>query len=495
MLQVVHAMRKRLQSPDLHRAATGLQGVRMYSRGVAARRLYHLHLLPIAVAAIVFGTAVPVELRAAMWEAPSLSVIDFAINVLLYAPLGLALWRRPIAVTLTATGALSVAIEMLQIWYVERDPSPTDVVANVLGVAVGVIVAQYLAQAHRVKPDTLPIDWRLATSAAVGTVGLLVLWTLPVTPSNFANWDADFELLLGNERTADRPWRGTITALAILPAPLSRREVRAVEELTAPEVQAALLARGAYVLPAALTLEGQEAKRLPANVTHRLFRLAVERNALTVIARVVTADVHQEGPARLVSFSLDQFHRNFDLGQEGRQLVFRVRTPTSGPNGMDPYTETSPVLETNRATTVAATFDGTVARIYVDGQLRGRTNLAAAGCRVPTLCDADLPLATATLGGLLAAVVLATVRPRSRMGMMLLATLAAVVGIALLHLVQATPVPSPFAAWKPLMILVGAVCVSLATSGDLRAIESDVRTLERTIGGAGNSKTTPHGSN
>jgi hypothetical protein len=37
-----------------------------------------------------------------------------------------------------------------------------------------------------------------------------------------------------------------------------------------------------------------------------LFGLAVERNALTVIARMATADAHQDGPARcLVSFSLD----------------------------------------------------------------------------------------------------------------------------------------------------------------------------------------------
>jgi len=319
--QVVRAIRKRLQNPEPHRAATGLQGVRMYSRGFAARRPYHLHLLPIAIAAIVFGTAVPVELRPVMWGAPSLAVSDFAVNVLLYAPLGLALWRRPIAVTLTAAGALSVAIEVLQIWYVERDPSLTDVVANVLGVAVGVIAAQRLAQTHRVRPDTLPIDWRLATSAAVGTVVLFGLWALPAAPSNLANWDADFALLLGNERTADRPWRGTITALAILPVPLSRREVHAVEELVAPEVLAALVARGAYVLPAAITLEGQEARRLPVNVTRHLFRLAVERNALTVIARVATADVHQDGPARLVSFSRDPFHRNSTL------LLARMTAP------------------------------------------------------------------------------------------------------------------------------------------------------------------------
>ena len=244
-----------------------------------------------------------------------------------------------------------------------------------------------------------------------------------------------------------------------------------------PRGSSSLVARGAYVLPAAVTLEGQEARRLPADVTRHLFRLAVERNALTIIARVATADVHQDGPARLVSFSLDQFRRNFDLGQEGRRLVFRVRTPTSGPNGMNPHTETSPVLETNRVTTIAATFDGTVARVYVDGHLRGRTNLAAASCRVPTLCDADLPLATGALGGLLTVVALATVRPRSQMRIILLAVLAAVVGIALLHLTHATPAPSSFEAWRPPTVLVGAVWIGLATSGDLQAIESEIRTL------------------
>jgi hypothetical protein len=192
---------------------------------------------------------------------------------------------------------------------------------------------------------------------------------------------------------------------------------------------------------------------------------------------VATADVHQDGPARLVSFSLDQFHRNFDLGQEGRRLVFRVRTPISGPNGMNPHTETSPVLETNRITTIAATFDGTIARVYVDGYLRGRTNLAAASCRVPTLCDADLPVATAALGGLLTVVAIATVRPRSPMRTLLLAMLSAVIGIALLHLAHAMPAPAPFAAWRPLTVLLGAVWVSLATSGQLQVIESETRAL------------------
>ena len=289
----------------------------------------------------------------------------------------------------------------------------------------------------------MPIDWRLATSAAIGTVGLLVLWALPAAPSNFANWDADFELLLGNEHTADRPWRGTIAALAILPAPLSRREVRSVEELVAPEVRAALVARGASRPTGSRHSGGTGSQATPGR---RHTSLVPSRR------RAQRTHGHRPGghsrrtpgwPRTHVSFSLDQFRRNFDLGQEGRRLVFRVRTRTSGWNHMTPHTETSPVLETNRFTTIAATFDGTVARVYVDGHLRGRTNLAAASCRVPTLCDADLPLATGALGGLLTVVALATVRPRSQIRIILLAALAAVVGIALLHLTHATLASSP----------------------------------------------------
>ena len=46
----------------------------------------------------------------------------------------------------------------------------------------------------------------------------------------------------------------------------------------------------------------------------------------------------QSGPARIFSFSKDGFKRNFTIGQEGDQLLLRLRTTRTGENGMKPQT-------------------------------------------------------------------------------------------------------------------------------------------------------------
>lgn len=42
---------------------------------------------------------------------------------------------------------------------------------------------------------------------------------------DFSNWDADYPLLLGNERTGDRPWLGRIEQLTLYQGPMSATEV------------------------------------------------------------------------------------------------------------------------------------------------------------------------------------------------------------------------------------------------------------------------------
>ncbi len=50
-----------------------------------------LRLLPLALAVIIFCTAVPVEFRGPVMWSNGFDIGDFVTNVLLYAPLGLAL--------------------------------------------------------------------------------------------------------------------------------------------------------------------------------------------------------------------------------------------------------------------------------------------------------------------------------------------------------------------------------------------------------------------
>ena len=64
-----------------------------------------------------------------------------------------------------------------------------------------------------------------------------------------------------------------------------------------------------------------------------------ETNELSVETVLKTHDLSQTGPARIISFSLDPYRRNFTLGQERSRLILRLRTPLTGDNGMKPQTD------------------------------------------------------------------------------------------------------------------------------------------------------------
>ena len=67
-----------------------------------------------------------------------------------------------------------------------------------------------------------------------------------------------------------------------------------------------------------------------------LLKAAKQSNELTIETIATTPDLRQVGPARMITFSTDGFHRNFTLAQERDQLLLRLRTPRTGENGMKP---------------------------------------------------------------------------------------------------------------------------------------------------------------
>ncbi|HEX6361583.1 MAG TPA: hypothetical protein VFZ93_01400, partial [Albitalea sp.] len=97
-----------------------------FGEGVPAR----LQLWPLALGLIVFGTAVPVELRAPVAWTSGVALRDLVVNVLLYVPLGLC-WRpRGVLAGALAAACLSGAIELLQTRYFGRQAAGADVLAN-----------------------------------------------------------------------------------------------------------------------------------------------------------------------------------------------------------------------------------------------------------------------------------------------------------------------------------------------------------------------------
>ncbi|MBN1595887.1 hypothetical protein JW933_08180 [candidate division FCPU426 bacterium] len=99
-------------------------------------------------------------------------------------------------------------------------------------------------------------------------------------------------------------------------------------------------------------------------------------NELTLEAWVKADNLAQGGPARIISFSQDSAYRNFTLGAETTQYVFRVRTTDTSTNGT-PEFFTSPGLVTTNLTHVACTRNssGQVA-IYVDSLAVSTTTIS-----------------------------------------------------------------------------------------------------------------------
>ena len=94
----------------------------------------------------------------------------------------------------------------------------------------------------------------------------------------------------------------------------------------------------------------------------------VASGAFTVEVRVTPSRTRQVGPARIVGLSDGPFRRNFTLAQEGRDLVFRLRTSGTDPNGLSGEVALADVFRAGEERHLVATYrEGTIG-IFVDGR-------------------------------------------------------------------------------------------------------------------------------
>ena len=114
---------------------------------------------------------------------------------------------------------------------------------------------------------------------------------------------------------------------------------------------------------------GQLVSEVPAKRFHE--QLA-GGSGLTVEVWIRPYEASQEGPARIVSYSMDTSLRNFSLAQSGEGLVMRLRTTGTDLNGMNPHFEAPRVFHDaaawDRPRHIAFTYDCHEACFYVDGR-------------------------------------------------------------------------------------------------------------------------------
>lgn len=66
-------------------------------------------------------------------------------------------------------------------------------------------------------------------------------------------------------------------------------------------------------------------------------KTAIKQSRLVVSLDVRAARTYQVGPARILTLSEDPSYRNLTIGQQGMDLIVRLRHPRTGPNGTPAY--------------------------------------------------------------------------------------------------------------------------------------------------------------
>jgi len=350
---------------------------------------------------------------------------DIWSNVVLYIPYGVLCvgvpalsaqpWWAKILVATGSAGLLSFAVEVGQL-LLPRAPSVVDVLCNTTGALAGAMVG---IATHRRFLRFAEWLWRpiqARTTSAVFLAGyflaLSMLLALPLPLSaDFINWSPKFHLQVGNEGTLDRPWRGAIYLAAVYTRALNDGEVLA--NFTAGPSPSGIpnrigeglvllydFSEGAgndvhdragsgesvdlrihdpdhvrWVSPNGLVLH-KETVLASADPARKLSAGRFSfHSELTVEAWVVPADVSQGGPARILSYSKDPYHRNFTLGQEGGDIVFRLRTPVSGLNGMHPELQTGNQPLSSGIHHLVATYRERIETFYLNGVPHTRVTL------------------------------------------------------------------------------------------------------------------------
>jgi VanZ family protein len=315
---------------------------------------------------------------------------DALLNVLLFVPLGYGLsgclmQKKPwlglpsLGVVFLICFGLSYVIDVMQIFQPLRFPSLVDVCSNAAGGVLGAILFRW-----REMPLTLILSVHVA-SVFMGSIPLQM-------QTDLSNWDRDFPLLLGNELSGDRTWEGYVSEVHIADRALSKDELVHVfsEKFLPDSMGDSLLASytmqrtGSYKDNAGLLpdlvwngkpYDVQQGKGVflgpdrwlkSATPAVHLTQKIMESSQFTLIAKVAAAHTEQFGPARIISFSADPVQRNFTLGQEGDDLIFRLRTPSTGSNGT-PDMIVRDVFATTHQKNLVISYSGTALRVFVDG--------------------------------------------------------------------------------------------------------------------------------
>ncbi|UKO98030.1 VanZ family protein [Nostoc sp. UHCC 0870] len=339
----------------------------------------------------------------------SSSFQDQVNNILLFMPLGFSLARLlqnlktksllQVLFVILASFSLSLTVEVLQIFLPSRMPTPADLLNNSLGGFFGFICfylwnrKSFNMTVERIKTSRVS----QSNQQILGFFGGYLFVTLLISllwqsTTNLSNWDVNYPLVIGNERTGDKPWEGYIAEIHIADQALSRNQIGQVLTNTNyfDHIGDSLLAHYQFTgkccnqdqtgqLPKLIwqgdSINQDESQGVFLSNNHwlktsapvtELSKKISQTSEVTISAIVATAHTEQDGPARIISISDNSFQRNLTVGQEGNSLDFRIRTPITGENGSELNLNIPNVFVDSKPHHLVITYARGTIQVYID---------------------------------------------------------------------------------------------------------------------------------
>jgi VanZ family protein len=345
-------------------------------------------------------------------------LIDIILNIILFVPFGFALTanvlgstfskRASIVLVLLSGLGLSTCIECVQIFISRRFPSFVDLITNTAGSFVGHALFRKYGRwlvdslSKTIHRSNAMLSTRILILMMLLLIGLLAYSSLGLkSQTKPTGWDADLPLIIGNELTGDKPWHGEFFAMKIYDKVPARGHVLELlhEESHIPSLEGHLICaydfenssefidktgknsafewtgeNGIVHLKSGAVLSANRWLRTVGSapfVAQAIagtgqFTLSLEFATLDLEQMAALPNGIRPGPGRILSYSFDQYRRNFTLGQEGRNLVFRIRTPLTGENGQNPEFIVPDFFLSMESYHVIITYNGSRLNIFSD---------------------------------------------------------------------------------------------------------------------------------
>lgn len=119
----------------------------------------------------------------------------------------------------------------------------------------------------------------------------------------------------------------------------------------------------------------EEGLVLSQTSTESLCARLVAGSGFSLEAWLATENTAQKGPARIITYSLNAGLRNFTLGQNKKNLIMRIRTTETDPNGVCPRMEVPGVFPSPNPRHIVVTYDFFAQSVYIDGERRLRREI------------------------------------------------------------------------------------------------------------------------